>query len=72
MSGDADNAACPWRDDRVEDLHGLDDEQGLAGLDRVADIDEGVFAGRRGGMQNAKDRGMDWNGRCFRRRDFGR
>src|SRR3954462_4307612 len=32
------------RGDRVHGLHGLDDHQGLAGGDRVADLDEGLGA----------------------------
>src|SRR5690606_22874319 len=37
---DLDDLAGARRGDRIHRLHRLDDEQGLAGLDRVADLDE--------------------------------
>src|ERR1700756_3259808 len=41
---DLDDPAALRRGDRVHGLHGLDDEQGLARLDGVADLDEGIGA----------------------------
>src|SRR5688500_5557222 len=40
LDEDLDDPAALGRGDRVHSLHGLDDHQGLAGRDCVADLDE--------------------------------
>src|ERR1700745_1388190 len=44
---DLDDPPGLGRGDRVHGLHRLDDEQGLAGLDGVAELDERIRAGLR-------------------------
>src|SRR4249919_2225616 len=43
--------------DRVEHLHRLDDAEGFAGLDGLADADEGGLVRRRRGVERADHRG---------------
>src|SRR5690606_28747884 len=56
---DCDHGAGNVGLDRVEHLHRLDDAQGLAGLDLLADGDEGRLVRGRGGVEGADHRRAD-------------